>query len=280
MPLASDFCGAPRPVRDVCPRACAPAARAQQPPGPRSSRPHPSSPQKTQKNTQDSGDRPRHHGPIKPPLPSPSSLPPPCGLRSDVDWLASNKAHVAAACLQASLRRAAEAERLRTRPPPRALDGKDGAASAFWLRHKPGYGVAPAFCCSGGGGGGESGGVDADISNNLNKRRRGKPAAASSISSPAAAAAATTTTPTATPLPESERLALLAKAQARRASLAAQYGRLPLCFATDTPSGARRREQLGLALDQASRDVDILEKAGRVVVVVVAASGDNNKGAF
>jgi hypothetical protein len=80
-----------------------------------------------------------------------------------------------------------------------------------------------------------------------------------------------TTTTAATPLPDSERLDLLERARARRAALSAQYGRLPLCFAADTPSGLRRREALGRALDQAGRDVEALERAGQVVVVSAAS---------
>ena len=104
------------------------------------------------------------------------------------------------------------------------------------------------------------------------------PSAAASPAGAAAGVAAASPVPAAavanaaTPLPEPERLALLERAKARRAALAAQYARLPLCLAGDTPSGLKRREALGRAMDQAERDVDALERAAQVVVVVVSGT--------
>lgn len=209
----------------------------------------------------------RHHAPIKPPIPTASQLPPPCGLRSDVDWLRNNKAELAAAALSASKRRALEDARLRSRPPPRSLDGKDARATEFWLRGKPGYGKVPQFC-GGGSGGGDQVEINRSSSSSKSKRIGG-----TTPTTTTAAAAATTTPATApTPLPDEERLSLLARAKARHASLSSQYGRLPLCFAADTPSGLRRREQLGKALDQAAKDVEALEQAQAVMVVVVGGA--------
>jgi hypothetical protein len=196
----------------------------------------------------------RHHAPIKPPIPTASQLPPPCGLRSDVDWIGNNKAELAAAALSASKRRSAADARLRSRPPPRALDGKDERATEFWLRGKPGYGKAPQFC----------GDAQVSSSSSSSSSKSKRPTTTANPSSTAAA--------TPPPLPDEERLALLARAKARHASLSAQYGRLPLCFAADTPSGLMRREQLGKALDQAAKDVEALGQAGQVVVVVVGGA--------
>jgi hypothetical protein len=189
-------------------------------------------------------------------------LPPPCGLRSDVDWLCNNKAELAAAALSASKRRALEDARLRSRPPPRTLDGKDERATEFWLRGKPGYGKVPQFC---------SGEAQANINRSSSSSSSSKSKCPAKTTTTTTTAAATTPATAPTPLPDEERLSLLARAKARHASLSAQYGRLPLCFAADTPSGLRRREQLGKALDQAAKDVEALEQAQAVVVVVVGA---------
>lgn len=163
---------------------------------------------------------------------------------------------MAAAALAAAAKRDAHDARLRAQPPPRELEGKSAAAAEYWLRHKPGYGVAPQFCAS-------SVVATATMALSATATTKAKNATTNA-----------TTTPTATtPLPDSERLDLLARAKARRAALSAQKARLPLCFAADTPSGLRRREALGRALDQARRDVDALERAGQVVVVVAAGAG-------
>jgi hypothetical protein len=166
-----------------------------------------------------------------------------------------------------------EARRRRRRPPPpRALDGVPGSgASEFWLKHKPGYGKAPDFCCktSISSRSSSSGGVAVVTAKVATT--------ATTAAGASTVAAATTTTTTTTPLADDDRLALLSRAKARHAALEAQYSRLPLCFAADTPSGLRRREALGRALDQARRDAEALAAAANVVVVVAAAEGAATK---
>jgi hypothetical protein len=284
MPLASEARVRAAGLLDALARLKVRSSRRPQPaalsPARARSRPHERSNPSSRRATQDdaaattsSRENPPATTTKKPPIPPASAPPPPCGLRSDVDWITSNRRALTLAAQKRRDEQAAEQRRRRRAggdrppPPPRALDGKIGSgATEFWLKHKPGYGQVPEFCVAGGAGGGGGGGGEG-----VGKSSKGAGAAGKAGAATAGGARTTTTTTTTPPPPtllsDDERLALLARAKARHAALAAQYGRLPLCFAADTPSGLRRREALGRALDQAKQDAEALGAAARVVVV-------------